>query len=224
MNPFFNKPKDKPLTLHEKCFQSAFTNPCLFLHFSLKSFKQRLQDRTELTIDLELAAMDVRAGDPAPSEPVDDGSQPGLPRSNPDGVVTSESNTAVLSAALLDHVAMEEDPGKPGAHIATDTAVGPEANQDTEKVMEDEGLTQTAAANVTSDVGNENTACVVSSPAPPATELKPKEIFVEPPQINEDIVRALKVVVQLHRVNQDVMMQSMKDAVRPGFKCQKIDL
>lgn len=208
------------MTLYENCFQLVSKNPCLFLPFSLKSFKQRLQDRNELGIDL--AAVDAQPC--PPSEPVDDGLQPGLPSSKPDDVKTSESNTAVPSAALLDHAAMGEDTGKPGAHVTTDTAVGPEANQDTEKVMEDEGLTATAAANVTSDVSNENTVCVVSSPAPPVTELKPKEIFVEPPQINEDIVRALKAVVQLHRVNQDVMMQSMKDAVRPGFKCQKFDL
>lgn len=192
---------------------------CLFLPFSLKSFKQRLQDQNELTIDLEVAAMDVKAGSPRhtqpcpPSEPADDGSQPGLPSSNPDDVAASESDTAAPSAALLDRGATEEDTGKPGAHITTDTTVGPEASEDTEKVTEDEGLTATV-----------NSACIVSSPAPPAAELRPKEIFVEPPQINEDIVRALKVVVQLHRVNQDVMMQSMKDAVRPGFKCQKLDL
>lgn len=181
----------------------------LFLPFSLKSFKQRLQDRSELPINLELATVEVKAGSPGstcqtqacpPSEPVDDGSQTGLPSSNPDDVMTSESSAAVLSAALSDHTAMEEDTGKPGAE---------------EKVMEDQGLTATvnSAANVTSDV----------SPAPPGTELGPK-IYVGPPQINEDIVRALKVVVQLHRVNQDVMMQSMKDAVRPSFKCHVVKL
>lgn len=201
----------------------------------MKSLKQRLQDASEITIKFQQDKINVEDEFPAvkcqtqpcpPSDPSDNGSQPALQTSGPGGFTTSEPITAGPSATASRDAAMEEDSEKPGAEIAMDSAVGPEANKDVEKVTGDAGSTATSisTANVTSAVSSGNTAPPASSPAPPATALKPEENSAELPQINEDIFKALKAAVHRHRLTRGSRTQSEENVVRPGFKSLHLHL
>lgn len=198
----------------------------------MKSLKQRLQDASEITIKFQQDKINVEPESPAvkcqtqpcpPSEPSDNGSQPALQTSGPGGFTTSEPNTAGLSATAPRDAAMEENSEKPGAEIAMDSAVGPEANEDVEKVTGDADSTATSisTANVTSAVSSGNTAPPASSPA---TALKPEENSALLPQINEDIFKALKAAVHQHRLTRGSRTQSEENVVRPGFKSLHLHL
>ncbi|XP_044040996.1 uncharacterized protein LOC122870699 [Siniperca chuatsi] len=191
---------------------------------TLKSLKQRLQDSSEITINFEPDTIDVKAKPPAvksqteppPSELSDTGSQPALQAGGPGGSAIPEPITAGPSAT-----AMEEDGEKPGTEIAMDSTVGPETNEDVEKVKGEEGslITSVSTADVTSAVSSGNTVPAASSPAPSATALMPEENFAELPQINEDIFKALTAAVHQHRLTRGSRSKSeekkSKDSSEP---------
>ncbi|XP_059210782.1 uncharacterized protein LOC131989550 isoform X2 [Centropristis striata] len=108
---------------------------------SLKSLKQRLQDSSEITINLEPNTISVKAEPPAvksqtqppPSELLESGSEPSLLTSGPGESTISEPITTGPSVSATSDEAMMED----GEILETETAMvstdAPEANQNVEK-------------------------------------------------------------------------------------------
>ncbi|XP_059210787.1 zinc finger protein 638-like [Centropristis striata] len=142
---------------------------------SLKSLKQRLQDSSEITINLEPNTISVKAEPPAvksqtqppPSELSESRSQPSLLTSGPGESTISEPITAGPSGK-----ATKEDGEEPGTETAMDST---EANEEVEKAevkVEKAALTTSiSSADVTSTsaVSNKNKVPVLTSPARSAT-------------------------------------------------------
>lgn len=93
------------------------------LYFSLKSFKQRLQDHGNLTISLDLIELDVPT-------------QPENPKTEPPASETSENESKLVLHSESD-LPVKEDEEKPGAEMIMDLSATPEKNNDTkDRILE----------------------------------------------------------------------------------------
>ncbi|XP_073331666.1 uncharacterized protein [Pagrus major] len=173
---------------------------------TLKSLQQRLQDASEINIEPEPINVEAK--------PSDVECQTQLPPSS--ALETSgpveEPVTAEPSAAASIDVAMEEDVGKPGTEITTDSTVVPEASEEVEKVKgEEETLTRGDVIS-TSAVSSGNTVPADASLAPSDTVPKPEENFAELSQLDEDIFKALTAAVRQHRLIRGSRTQSEEES------------
>ncbi|XP_049423815.1 uncharacterized protein LOC125883530 isoform X5 [Epinephelus fuscoguttatus] len=189
---------------------------------SMKSLKQRLQDSSEITINFEPDAIDVKAKPPAvecetqppPSEQSDNGSQPALQTSDPAGSIISEPITTEPNVTPASDVEMKEDGEKSGTEIAMDSAVGPEANEDVGKadvkVEEESPTTSVSTADSTSTpaVSSGNAVSAASSSTPSATAVISEGNFAEIPKISTENFLALVAAVRKHKLSRESRSQS----------------
>ncbi|XP_049923864.1 uncharacterized protein LOC126404574 isoform X5 [Epinephelus moara] len=189
---------------------------------SMKSLKQRLQDSSEITINFEPDAIDVKAKPPAvkcetqppPSEQLDNGSQPALQTSDPAGSIVSEPITPEPNVTPASDVAMKEDGEKSGTEIVMDSAVGPEANEDVGKAdvkVEEESPTtpvSTADSTSTPAVSSGNTVSAASNTTPSATAVISEGNFAEIPKISTENFLALVAAVRKHKLSRESRSQS----------------
>ncbi|KAL7375651.1 hypothetical protein ABVT39_021426 [Epinephelus coioides] len=189
---------------------------------SMKSLKQRLQDSSEITINFEPDAIDVKAKPPAvkcetqppPSEQSDNGSQPALQTSDPAGSIVSEPITTEPNVTSASDVAMKEDGEKSGTEIVMDSAVGPEANEDVGKAdvkVEEESPTtpvSTADSTSTPAVSSGNAVSAASNTTPSATAVISEGNFAEIPKISTENFLALVAAVRKHKLSRESRSQS----------------
>nr|XP_033465236.1 uncharacterized protein LOC117245811 isoform X2 [Epinephelus lanceolatus] len=189
---------------------------------SMKSLKQRLQDSSEITINFEPDAIDVKAKPPAvkcetqppPSEQSDNGSQPALQTSDPAGSIVSEPITTEPNVTPASDVAMKEDGEKSGTEIIMDSAVGPEANEDVGKadvkVEEESPTTSVSTADSTSTpaVSSGNAVSAASNTTPSATAVISEGNFAEIPKISTENFLALVAAVRKHKLSRESRSQS----------------
>ncbi|XP_078020693.1 uncharacterized protein LOC144458271 isoform X2 [Epinephelus lanceolatus] len=189
---------------------------------SMKSLKQRLQDSSEITINFEPDAIDVKAKPPAvkcetqppPSEQSDNGSQPALQTSDPAGSIVSEPITTEPNVTPASDVAMKEDGEKSGTEIVMDSAVGPEANEDVGKadvkVEEESPTTSVSTADSTSTpaVSSGNAVSAASNTTPSATAVISEGNFAEIPKISTENFLALVAAVRKHKLSRESRSQS----------------
>ncbi|XP_044196480.1 uncharacterized protein LOC122973207 isoform X2 [Thunnus albacares] len=199
---------------------------------SLKSLKQRLEDSSEITIDLKSDSDSVEAKSPTvtcqtqppPPELLNDGPHLALQMSSPapaklDDPAGSTISTLVTegpSATTVSDIAMKEDDKDPGTEIAMDSAVGPKSNEEVEKTEEKRGeevgspTTSVTTDDVTSTsaISSEKAVPAASSPAPSATEVMPEENIVGLPQISAEMFKALTAAVRQHRLTQGSRFES----------------
>ncbi|XP_049923873.1 zinc finger protein 638-like [Epinephelus moara] len=190
---------------------------------TLKGLEQRLQDASEITINHD--PINVKAEPPAvecetqppTSEKSDNGSQPALQTSGPNGSIVSEPTIAGPSATSASDVAMKEDGEKPVTEISMDSTVGPEANEDVEKVevkVEEESPTtsvSTADVTPTHAVSSGDAVSAASSSTPSATAVISEGNFAQLPENKMDIFQ-----VQDHRLTQESRSQSKEEEEGPS--------
>ncbi|KAM9335646.1 uncharacterized protein ABDE67_020650 [Symphorus nematophorus] len=90
------------------------------------------------TINVEAKPPSGKCQTKTPSEPLDNGTKPALQTSDPAGSTISDLITAGPSASAASDVT-KEDGEKPGSKISMDSSLGPQANEDLEKVKGEEG-------------------------------------------------------------------------------------
>ncbi|KAL7374999.1 hypothetical protein ABVT39_010535 [Epinephelus coioides] len=194
-------------------------------NLSLKGLEQRLQDASEITINHD--PINVKAEPPAvecetqppTSEKSDNGSQPALQTSGPNGSIVSEPKIAGPSATSASDVAMKEDSEKPVTEISVDSTVGPEANEDVEKVevkVEEESPTtsvSTADVTPTHAVSSGDAVSAASSSTPSATAVISEGNFAQLPENKMEIFQ-----VQDHRLTQESRSQSKEEEVQDDVK------
>lgn len=159
----------------------------------MKSLKQRLQDSSEIKVNLELDTTDVKfptviSG--AQSSLSDKGAQT-LQQTSTSGsaqpavsVSSNISKSLTAGQSATSDQEMEETSDKPGTEIITST-VALQASRDVEKAEGRVGEEGSPVISVTSADGR--TFSAASTPAPQVTSLtKSKEMIKELPYINAD--------------------------------------
>ncbi|XP_069375154.1 zinc finger protein 638-like isoform X2 [Paralichthys olivaceus] len=118
----------------------------------------------------------------------------------PNEPVTGEDVAAEPTSTAAGDVAVEEDDEEVGTEIVPDSTVGPQTNEDVEKVVEKEEVSTTtmdAPADGNSVPADSNTSAVAS-----------KETSTDLPRITQDVFRAIKAAVRRHRLTQEMQTQS----------------
>lgn len=160
----------------------------------MKSLKQRLQDSSEIKVNLELDTTDVKfptviSG--AQTSLSDKGAQT-LQQTSTSGsaqpavsVSSNISKSLTAGQSATSDQEMEETSNKPGTEITITSTVALQASQDVEKAEGRVGEEGSPVTSVTSADGR--TFSAASTPAPPVTSLtKSKETIKELPYINAD--------------------------------------
>nr|XP_019951061.1 PREDICTED: zinc finger protein 638-like [Paralichthys olivaceus] len=118
----------------------------------------------------------------------------------PSEPATGEDVAAEPTSTAAGDVAVEEDDEEVGTEIVPDSTVGPQTNEDVEKVVEKEEVSTTtmdAPADGNSVPADSNTSAVAS-----------KETSTDLPRITQDVFRAIKAAVRRHRLTQEMQTQS----------------
>ncbi|CAI5685604.1 uncharacterized protein LOC100710086 isoform X2 [Oreochromis niloticus] len=167
---------------------------------TLKSLKQRLQDSSEIKVNLELDTTDVKF------PTVISGAQPSLSDKGPQTLQqTSTSGSAQPAVSVSSNISkslttgqsatsdqgMEETSDKPGTEITITSTIALQASQDVEKAEWGVGEEGSPVTSVTSADGR--TVSAASTLAPPVTSLtKSKETIKELPYVNADKPRLIQ--------------------------------
>ncbi|KAM7376989.1 hypothetical protein PAMA_013667 [Pampus argenteus] len=112
------------------------------------------------------------------------------------------------SSTTVSDFATKEKNKEPGTENAMNSTVGPKSNEDAEKTEVKRGkvgspTTSMSTDEVTSTSKVSRTVVPdASSPAPSTTEVTSEENFIDLPQIDADIFKALKAAVREHRLIQ----------------------
>lgn len=177
--------------------------PSLFCPFSLKSFKQRLQDHGKHIITLKCDFM--RCNFP---------SQPKNPKTEPS--TENESKLVLVGTSPLPDVDMKEDEEKTGAEMIRDSSTSPETKK---RIL---AATLHSTADETSDISSEKRCDAPSSPAKEAAPML--EITSEEPQfdeINGDILKVITEAVFQHNLKKDIRMMAKENMVGFGYRSLK---
>lgn len=182
----------------------------------MKSLKQRLQDSSEIKVNLELDTTDVKF------PTVISGAQPSLSDKGPQTLQqTSTSGSAQPAVSVSSNISkslttgqsatsdqgMEETSDKPGTEITITSTIALQASQDVEKAEWGVGEEGSPVTSVTSADGR--TVSAASTLAPPVTSLtKSKETIKELPYVNADEPRLI----------QGTKTQSVDKMVIPGLE------
>lgn len=160
----------------------------------MQSLKQRLQDSSEVTLNLGTDTVGINTNPPShDTEPPPD-NEPG-----PSAASTmSESITADPS-----DVVMTENDEKPEMEISLDSDIVPTVSKDAEKeeVKEAEPPVASAAASILVPL------------------IKPEESVAELPHIDSDLAKAIIVAVQQHRLTRESTSQNDSKEVRTSAFC-----
>lgn len=164
----------------------------------MQSLKQRLQDSSEITLNLGTDTAVINTNPPThdPDPPPD--KEPGPSAAS----TVSESITADPS-----DVEMTENDEKPEMEISLDSDIVPTVSKDAEKeeVKEAESPVTSPAASIL---------------VPSTTALiKPEETVTELPHIDSDLAKAIIVAVQQHRLTRESTAQNDSKEVRTSALC-----
>ncbi|XP_056224748.1 uncharacterized protein LOC130164210 isoform X2 [Seriola aureovittata] len=169
----------------------------------LKSLKQRLEDSSEITINLELDTVNDEAKPPPPSEVSDKGPQSALQASIPASAKPAAPAGSIIcesgpSATATSDVAIKEESEKLETAITMESTIAFKANEDVEKA---EIKREDGSPTPIDDTADGNTVPAASSPALLATSLvKSEENTTELLHIDQDIFNALTAAVRQHRL------------------------
>ena len=206
--------------------------PISVFHLSVKSLKQRLQDSSETTINLNVDPPIVKYQTQPTSTLMNDGSQLSLTMSSPASAKLVDSAGSTVSSLVSEEpstttvsdIAMKEEDKEPETEIAVDSSVGPKSNEEVEKteIKEKVGSPPTTVSNddvnPTSAIDSGKPDTADFSPGSSTKEVMPSENVAELPQINADIFKVLTAAVRQHRLTMESRGQSKEKEVRPGFK------
>ena len=187
----------------------------------MKRRKQRLEGSSEIFTNHKLSAEVQPPTQSPPPERSDNDPQLVLQTSDsakpaaPNELITGEDVAAEPSSAAAGDVAMEEDKEEVGPDIVLDSGVGPQANEDVEKVAETKEVSTTTTT--TKDATADGTSVPADSTTGVVTSVKTS---TDLPRINQDVFRAIKAAVRRHRLTQETKTQSEESEVTPGFKSQ----
>ncbi|KAG7215146.1 hypothetical protein INR49_022738 [Caranx melampygus] len=175
-----------------------------FLPLANRSLKQRLEDSSEATVNLEQGTIKVEAKPPTkppPAEVSDEGPQPAPQLSISAPAKPAAPAGSGPSATGTSDEAMEEASEKLGPEIIMESTVSHQSNEGVEKAevkTEEESLTIT-----------DNTAGGATPPTLSAMSLvQSEELLPEFPRIDQDIFKALTAAVRQHRLTREKRIQT----------------
>ncbi|XP_053199124.1 uncharacterized protein LOC128383541 [Scomber japonicus] len=201
-------------------------------HFeSVKSLKQRLQDSSETTINLNVDPPIVKYQTQPTSTLMNDGSQLSLTMSSPASAKLVDSAGSTISSLVSEEpstttvsdIAMKEEDKEPETEIAVDSSVGPKSNEEVEKIeinKEEEGSPMTTVStddvNPTSAIDSGKPDTADFSPGSSTKEVMPSENVAELPHIDAETFKVLTAAVRLHRLTLESRWQIKEKEQSPS--------